>query len=104
MPAGAQLTQFGGLYTVYVRGQAYLAGRQGREAAAEFRKVIEHRGIVFADPIGALAHLQLGRALRIAGDTSGAKAAYVDFLALWKDADRDIPILKEAKAEFTTFQ
>ena len=99
-PAVAQLNHFGGLYTAYVRGEAYLAARSGREAAAEFQKVIDHRGIVFADPIGALAYLQLGRSLKLAGDTAGAKSAYDNFLALWKEADPDIPILKEAKAEY----
>ena len=75
------------------------AGR-GREAAAEFQKVLDHRGIVFADPIGALAHLQLGRAYVVSGDTAKAKSAYQDFLTLWKDADPDIPVLKQARAEY----
>ena len=91
---------FGGLYPAYVRGEAFLAARKGTEAAAEFRKILDHRGIVVADPIGALAHLQLGRAFALSGDTSKAKAAYQDFLTLWKDADPDIPILKQAKAEY----
>jgi len=95
---------FGALYPVYVRGQAYLAAGRGAEAAAEFRKILGHRGIVAADPIGALARLQLGRALAAAGDTANAKAAYQDFLTLWKSADPDIPILKQAKAEFARFQ
>jgi tetratricopeptide (TPR) repeat protein len=90
----------GALYPAYVRGEAYLAAHQGSDAAAEFQKIIDHRGIVFSDPIGALAHLQLGRAYVMAGDTSKAKTAYQDFLTLWKDADPDIPILKEAKAEY----
>jgi serine/threonine protein kinase len=88
------------LYPVYVRGEAYLAARQGKEAAAEFQKVLDHRGIVLNGPIGALARLQLGRACALQGDTAKAKAAYQDFLALWKDADPDIPILKDAKAEY----
>ena len=91
---------FGGLYPVYVRGEAYLAMRQGAEAAAEFLKILAHRGIVAADPIGALAHLQIGRAYVLSGDRVKAKAAYDDFLTLWKDADADIPILKQAKAEY----
>jgi len=99
VPVGAQLTFFGSLYTAYVRGKSYLTGRNGREAAAEFQKIIDHRGIVFSDPIGALAHLQLGRALVMSGDMPRARAAYADFLALWKDADPDIPILKEAREE-----
>jgi eukaryotic-like serine/threonine-protein kinase len=91
---------FGNLYPAYVRGEAYLAAHQGAEAAAEFQKILDHRGIVLSDPIGALAHLQLGRAYAMQGDTAKAKAAYQDFLVLWKDADPDIPILKQAKAEY----
>jgi len=89
------------LYPIYVRGEAYLAAHQGREAAAEFQKILDHRGIVLNEPIGALAHLQLGRAYALQGETAKARAAYQDFLALWKDADPDIPVLKQAKAEYT---
>ena len=81
------------LYPVYIRGQAYLAAHQGNEAAAEFQKILDHRGIVLNSPIGALAHLQIGRAYALQGDTAKAKAAYQDFFGLWKDADPDIPIL-----------
>jgi tetratricopeptide (TPR) repeat protein/tRNA A-37 threonylcarbamoyl transferase component Bud32 len=88
------------LYPVFVRGEAYLAARQGSEAAAEFQKILDHRGIVWNSPIGALAHLQLGRAYAMQGDTAKAKAAYQDFLTLWKDADPDIPILIAGKAEY----
>jgi tetratricopeptide (TPR) repeat protein len=88
------------LYPVFVRGDAYLAGHQGREAAAEFEKILNHRGIVVNGPIGALAHLGLGRAYAMQADTARAKIAYQDFLTLWKDADPDIPILKQAKAEY----
>jgi predicted Zn-dependent protease len=88
------------LYPVYVRGEAYLAAHQGGEAAAEFQKILDHRGIVLSEPIGALAHLQLGRAYALQGDTTKARAAYRDFLALWKDADYDIPVLQQAKAEY----
>jgi serine/threonine protein kinase/tetratricopeptide (TPR) repeat protein len=91
---------FGGLYPVYVRGEAYLAGHRGTEAAVEFQKIIDHRGIVAGDPIGALAHFQLGRAYAVAGDKTRAKSAYQDFLTLWKDADPDIPILQQARAEY----
>jgi len=91
---------FGVLYPVYVRGDADLAAHQGAEAAAEFQKILDHRAIVAIDPIGALAHLQLGRALAMSGDKTKAKTAYEDFLTLWKDADRDIPILKQAQAEY----
>jgi eukaryotic-like serine/threonine-protein kinase len=92
------------LYPVVVRGEAYLAAHQGSEAAAEFQKILDHRGIVVNEFIGALAHLQLGRAYAMAGDTAKAKSAYQDFFALWKDADPDIPILKEAKAEYAKLQ
>ncbi len=95
---------YGALYPVYVRGQAYLAAGQGAEAAMEFQKILDHRGTVLGDPIGALAHLQLGRALQLSGDTARAKAAYQDFLKLWKDADADIPLLKQARAEYGTLQ
>ena len=80
--------------------RAYLAAHQGAEAAAEFQKILDHRGIVVSDPIGALARLQLGRAFALSGDKTKAKTAYQDFLTLWKDADPDIPILKQAKAEY----
>jgi eukaryotic-like serine/threonine-protein kinase len=85
------------LYPVFVRGESYLASHQGTAAVAEFRKIIEHPGVVVNEPIGALAHLQLGRAYAMAGDTAKAKTAYQDFLTLWKDADPDIPILKPSQ-------
>ena len=94
----------GSLYPIYVRGVAYLAARKGGEAVREFQKILDHRGIVVSDPIGALAHVQLGRALALSGDQHKAKAAYQDFLTLWKDADPDIPILRQAKAEYATLQ
>jgi serine/threonine protein kinase/tetratricopeptide (TPR) repeat protein len=93
-----------GLYPVYVRGEAYLAAHQGREAATEFQKILDHRGIVLNEPIGALARLGLARACAMQGDAARARAAYQDFLTLWKDADPDIPILKEAKAEYAKLQ
>jgi len=92
------------LYPVYVRGEAYLAAHKGSEAAAEFQKILDHRGIVLNEPIGALAHLQLGRAYAMQGDGAKARAAYQDFLTLWKDADPDIPILIAAKAEYAKLQ
>jgi tetratricopeptide (TPR) repeat protein len=92
------------LYPIFVRGEAYLAAHQGSEAAAEFQKILDQRGIVLNEPIGALAHLQLGRAYVLAGDKDKARTAYKDFLTLWKDADPDIPILKEAKAEYARLQ
>jgi serine/threonine protein kinase/tetratricopeptide (TPR) repeat protein len=97
---GASRALFGALYPVYVRGEAHLAAQQGAEAAADFQKIIDHRGIVVSDPVGAMARLQLGRALVLSGDKTKAKAAYQDFLALWNDADPDIPILKQANAEY----
>ena len=104
LPGTAFFSAFGGLYPAYVRGEAYLEAQQGREAAAEFQKVLDHRGIVFADPIGALAHLQLGRALVLLGEKDRARSAYQDFLTLWKDADADIPVLKQARAEYAKLQ
>ena len=92
------------LYPVYVRGEAYLAAHQGSEAAAEFQKILDHRGIVLNEPIGALAHLQLGRAYALQGDSAKGRGAYQDFLTLWKDADPDIPILKQAKTEYAKLQ
>ena len=90
----------GGLHSAYVRGQAWVAERRYVEAAAEFQKILDHRGIVGLDPIGALAHLQLGRAYASSGEKAKAKAAYQLFLSLWKDADPALPILKTAKAEY----
>jgi DNA-binding winged helix-turn-helix (wHTH) protein len=90
----------GNLYPVYVRGLAYLAAHQGTEAAAEFQKILDHRGIVMCDPVGALAQVQLGRAYALSGDKTKAKSAYQDFLARWKDADPDIPIFNQAKTEY----
>src|SRR5882672_11122483 len=103
LPAGG-FYNWPNMYPVYVRGEAYLAARRGNEAAAEFQKILAHRGIVLNEPIGALAHLQLGRAYVLQDDTAKARAAYQDFLTLWKDADPDIPVLKEAKAEFARLQ
>jgi len=87
-----------------VRGEAYLDARQGSEAVAEFQKILDHRGIVLNEPIGALAHLQLGRAYAMQGNTAKSRAAYQAFLTLWKDADPDIPIFKQAKAEYAKLQ
>ena len=98
------LANLRGLSSVYDRGQAYLLLHKGNEAAAEFQKVLDHPGVVFNSITGALAHLQLGRAYAMAGDEAKARAAYQDFFALWKDADPDIPILKQAKAEYAKFK
>ena len=94
----------GGMHSAYVRGQALIAEHRYVEAAAEFQKILNHRGIVGLDAIGALAHLQLGRTFVLAGDNTKAKAAYQDFLTLWKEADPDTPILKQAKAEYAKLQ
>ena len=88
------------LYPAFLRGQAYLEKRQGAAAAAEFQKIIDHPGVVVTEPIGALARLDIGRAYQLAGDTAKAKNAYQDFLNLWKDADKDVPVYREAKAEY----
>jgi tetratricopeptide (TPR) repeat protein len=95
---GPNISSF--LYPAYVRGEAYLASHQGSQAAAEFQKFLDHRGIVLNSPIGALGHLQIARAYAMQGDTAKAKAAYQDFLTLWKDADPDIPIFIAAKSEY----
>jgi eukaryotic-like serine/threonine-protein kinase len=91
---------YGALYPAYVRGEAYLALHRGTQAAAEFQKILDHPGLVINDPVGALARLQIGRAYAMSGDNSKAKTAYQDFLTLWKDADSDIPILKQAQVEY----
>lgn len=90
----------GALYPVYVRGEAYLALRWGAEAAAEFQKILDHRGIVVSDPVGAVVRLELARAFLMSGNKTKAKAAYYDFLILWKDADPNVPTLKQAKSEY----
>jgi eukaryotic-like serine/threonine-protein kinase len=92
------------LHTVFVRGQAFLAAHRGNEAATEFQKILNHRGVVLNQPIGALAHLGLARAYALQGDAARARAAYKDFVTLWKDGDPDIPILKQAKAEYAMLQ
>jgi hypothetical protein len=99
-----ELSGSGALYPAYVRGEAYLAAHQGNEAAAEFQKILDHSGIVVNVPIGALAHLGLGRAYALSGDKTKAKSAYQDFLALWKVADQDLPILINAKREYAALR
>jgi hypothetical protein len=90
---------FGGLYPIYVRGQAYLAASQHGAAAAEFQRIVDHPAIMLMDPMGALARLQLARALQLSGDTVKAKSTYNDLLALWKDADAKISTVEQARAE-----
>jgi tetratricopeptide (TPR) repeat protein len=87
------------MYPIYLRGEAYLAERRGTEAAAEFQKILDHRGVAVSDPIGALGRLQLARAYRMAGESAKAKAAYEDVLALWKRADREVPVILDARKE-----
>jgi tetratricopeptide (TPR) repeat protein len=90
---------FGALYPVYVRGEAYLAANKGAEAVAEFQKILDHRGLVLVDPMAARARVELGRAWAMAGNRANARAAYEDFLTLWKDADPNVPLLAQARAE-----
>ncbi len=92
------------LYPIYVRGQAYLAAKQGARAAVEFQKIVDERGVVTNEPIGALAHLGLARAYAMQGEVFQARTAYADFLTLWKDADPGIPVLNQAKAEYGRLQ
>jgi hypothetical protein len=104
MPGIAFFGFFGALYPAYVRGEAYMGAHRGADAAKEFQKFLDHRGIVMGDPIGALARLELGRAFALSGDKTKAKTAFQDFLTLWKDADPGIPILKQARAEYAKLQ
>ena len=99
-----EYSEGGTLYPVYVRGQAYLALHRGTEAAAEFQKFIDHRTIAANYPLASLARLGLARAYALQGDTAKARTAYQDFFVLWKDADHDIPVLKQAKAEYAKLQ
>ena len=99
LPGTAFSASFGSLYPAYVRGQTYLAAKRPADAAIEFRKIISRRGLVMEDPVDAVARLQLARALVASGDTARARVAYQDFLTLWKQADPDVPLLKQAQAE-----
>jgi hypothetical protein len=97
---GAQQTPFQCMYPVFSRGRSFLSARQADSAAREFRKIIDHGGLVGNCPLGALAHLWLARSLALTGDVSQSRIAYQDFFALWKDADSHVPILDRAKAEY----
>jgi len=99
MPGG-----FNGLYPVYIRGLAYLQMGEGRLAAAEFQKLLDHPGIIGRYVIGPLSHLQMARAQKIAGNEAAARKSYEDFLALWKDADPDLPVYQQAKAEYAALR
>ena len=92
------------LYPVYLRGQAYLMLHQGAEAATEFRKFINHPNLVANNPLFVLAHLGLARAYALQGQRDQSRAAYQEFFNLWKDADPDIPIYQQAKAEYAKLQ
>jgi len=94
----------GTIYPAYLRGQAYLFVHKGPEAATEFQKIIDHPGVIVNFPLAALAHLGVARARNLSGDVAGTRTSYQDFFALWKDADPDIPILKQAKAEYAKLQ
>jgi Tfp pilus assembly protein PilF len=92
------------MYAPYIRGEAYLATHDGASAAREFQKFVDHRGLAVNCPLASLAHLGLARAYALSGDSAKAKTAYRDFFSLWKDADPEIPILKEARAEYAKLQ
>ena len=94
----------GPLYPIYLRGEARLMSRQGSESAGEFQKLLDHRGLLRACPLGPLARLALARAYVLQGDSAKAHATYQDFFSLWKDADADIPVLIAAKAEYAKLQ
>ena len=104
IPATAFNFFFGSLYPVYVRGQAYAASGQHQQAAAEFQKILDHPGLMMGDPATARAQLEKARSLARAGDRTAARSAYQDFLALWENADPDVPILAQAKADYTKLQ
>lgn len=99
-PRSTRHAFFGALYPVYARGLAYLALHRGTEAAAEFQKIVDHRGVVVSDPVGALARYQLARAHAMAGETAKSKAAYDDVLQLWEASDATAPVVQQAKAEY----
>ena len=90
----------GSFVTIYIRGLAYLSLQNGEKAKEEFQKILDHRGVNPTSPLYSLAHLGVARALALTGDELGSRQQYQNFLALWKDADPDIPILIEAKAEY----
>jgi serine/threonine protein kinase/tetratricopeptide (TPR) repeat protein len=100
----ASTEAFNNLYPAYIRGLAYLQAGQGQQAATEFQKLLDHRGVVQNYVTGALSHLQLGRAQAMMGDEAAARKSYQDFLTLWKDADPDIPVYEQAKAEYAKLQ
>jgi cytochrome c-type biogenesis protein CcmH/NrfG len=92
---------YGSLYPILFRGEAYLAAGKGPEARREYQKLIDHRGIMIGDPVSVLARYGLARSYALSGDASNARNQYREFLALWKDADPDLPVLQKARAELT---
>jgi DNA-binding winged helix-turn-helix (wHTH) protein/tetratricopeptide (TPR) repeat protein len=103
-PRGSVTCFFGALYPILFRGEAYLAAHKGPEAAREYQKLLDHRGTMIGDPVAVLAHLGLARSYALSGDTSNARNQYKEFLALWKDADPDLPVLHEARTELARLQ
>jgi eukaryotic-like serine/threonine-protein kinase len=104
-PTSVFIGSFGALYPIYIRGEAYLAAKRGIEAAAEFQRILSHGGIIYSDPLlGTAARLQSARAYTLSGQMVKAKAAYQDLLLFWEDADPDIPILRQARAEYAKLQ
>jgi hypothetical protein len=99
-PRCAVVLDFGSLYPILLRGEAYLAAHEGPEATREFQKLLDHRGIMVGDAVSALAGYGLARSYALSGDANNARNQYKQFLVQWKDADPDIPILKQAKAEY----
>lgn len=104
IPQSCFFGNFGALYPIYLRGEAYLALHQGAQAAAEFQAIVDHRNIVISDPVGALAQLQLARAYAMTGDNTKARGAYTTVLALWANADRDLPLIRQARLESLRLQ
>jgi hypothetical protein len=103
-PQSTYFSFFGALYPICFRGEAYLKANQNAKAVAEFQRIVDHQTLVIADPIGILARLELARAHRNSGDTTKAKSTYQDFLTLWKGAESNNPILKEATEEYRSLQ
>jgi hypothetical protein len=103
-PRGSVTCYFGALYPILFRGEAYLAAHKGPEAGREYQKLLDHRGTMIGDPVAVLAHLGLARSYALSGDASNARNQYREFLALWKDADPDLPVLHEARTELARLQ
>jgi tetratricopeptide (TPR) repeat protein len=103
-PRGSVTCFFGALYPILFRGEAYLAAHKGLEAAREYQKLLDHRGIMIGDPVSALAGYGLAQSYALSGDASNARNQYKEFLTLWKDADPDLPVLQKARAELTRLQ